>query len=211
MIYYNGYPEKVIIGAHGMSIQDAEHQILLLGGEDNIHPITRMMLWDNYTKARADYWDALFEMDEDAKVQMNELGKKIIAQIEEMYALRDRLLQLELDKKRSGKKSAKTIELETVIQNWYSEDATEKEVDFYSELFSKQTAVRNFCNLCKCHAYMDSEGSYHASSNDWEERCSRLGKDGVLQIVHELKADMNLAWKDMDHILGFEMKVKYSY
>ena len=98
MIYYNGYPEKVIIGAHGMSIQDAEHQILLLGSEDNIHPITRMMLWDNYTKARADYWDALFEMDEDFKVQMDELGKKIIAQIEEMYALRDRLLQLELDK-----------------------------------------------------------------------------------------------------------------
>jgi hypothetical protein len=113
--------------------------------------------------------------------------------------------------KRSGKKSAKTIELETVIQNWYSEDAMEKEVDFYSELFSKQTAVRKFCNLCKCHAYMDSEGSCHASSNDWEERCFQLGKYGVLQIVHELKADMNLAWKDMDHILGFEMKVKYSY
>lgn len=211
MTCYNGYPEKIVIGTHGMSIHDAEHQILLLGGEDNIHPVTRMMLWDNYTKARADYWDALFEMDEDTRAQMNELGKKIIVQIEEMYALRDRLLLQELDKKKNGKKSAKTIEMETIIQDWYSEDATDKEVDFYGELFSKQTAVRNFYNLCKCHAYMDSEGDYHADSNDWKERYSPMGENGILQIVHELKADMNLAWKDMDYILGFEMKVKYSY
>ena len=53
MTYHNGYPENVEIGNHGMSINDVEHLILTLSGEDNIHPVNRIMLWDNYTKARA--------------------------------------------------------------------------------------------------------------------------------------------------------------
>ena len=114
MIYYNGYPEKVEIGIHEMSIDDVEHLILTLNGEDNMHPITRNMLWDNYTKARAQYWDAQFDMGEYEKKRLNELGKRIIAQMEEMYALRDRLLRQELEKIKNGKIGAKSIELETV-------------------------------------------------------------------------------------------------
>ena len=138
MTYYSGYPETVEIGIHGMSIDDVEHLILTLSGEDKIHPINRIMLWDNYTKARAQYWDAQFDIGEEERKCLNELGQKIIVQIEEMYALRNRLLKQELEKREKGKKAAKRIELETAIQDWYSEDATDMEVDFYSGLFDFQ-------------------------------------------------------------------------
>ncbi len=211
MTYYNGYPENVEIGIHGMSIDDVEHLILTLYGEDNIHPINRTMLWDNYTKARAQYWDAQFEIGEEEKKQLNELGKKIIAQIEEMYALRDRLLRLELEKKEKGKREAKRIELEMVIQDWYSEDATDMEVDFYNGLFSFQTKLRSIYHLCKCHASTENEEQMLTEPNYWEEEYTQLAEDGILQIVHKLKKDGNLAWKDIDKILGFEMKVRYIY
>lgn len=211
MTYYNGYPENVEISIHGMSIDDVEHLILTLSGEDNIHPITRSMLWDNYTKARAQYWDAQFDMGEDEKKWLNELGKRIIAQIEKMYALRNRLLQQELEKKRNGKREAKRIELEMVIQDWYSEDATDMEVDFYNGLFGFQTKLRNFYHLCKCYASTEDEEQNLTEPNYWEEKYTQLAEDGILQIVHEMKEDINLAWKDMDKILDFEMKVKYIY
>ena len=211
MIYYNGYPEKVEIGIHEMSIDDVEHLILTLSGEDNMHPITRNMLWDNYTKARAQYWDAQFDMDEYEKKRLNELGKRIIAQIEEMYALRDRLLRQELEKIKNGKIGAKSIELETVIQNWYSEDATDMEVDFYNGLFASQTNLRNFYNLCKCYTSAEYEEQNRTEPNYWKEKYTQLAEDGILQIVHKMKEDINLAWKDMDKILDFEMKVRYIY
>ena len=47
MKFYNGYPETVEIGSNQMSIYDVEHLILTLSDEDNIHPITLSMLWDN--------------------------------------------------------------------------------------------------------------------------------------------------------------------
>lgn len=211
MKFYNGYPENVEIGIHGMSIDDVEHLILTLSGEDNIHPVNRIMLWDNYTQARAQYWDAQFDMGEDEKKRLNELGKRIIAQIEEMYALRDRLLRQELEKIRNGKKGAKRIELETVIQDWYSEDATDMEVDFYNGLFGFQTKLRNFYHLCKCYASTEDEEQNLTEPNYWEEKYTQLAEDGILQIVHKLKEDGNLAWKDMDKILDFEMKVRYIY
>lgn len=211
MTYHNGYPENVEIGNHGMSINDVEHLILTLSSEDNMHPATRNMLWDNYTKARAQYWDAQFDMGEDEKKQLNELGKRIIAQIEEMYALRDRLLRQELEKIRNGKKGAKRIELETVIQDWYSEDATDMEVDFYNGLFGFQTKLRNFYHLCKCYVSTEDEEQDLTEPNYWKEKYTRLAEDGILQIVHEMKEDINLAWKDMDKILDFEMKVRYIY
>ena len=211
MKHYNGYPETVEINSHQMSIHDVEHLILLLSGEDNIHPFTRNMLWDNYTKARAQYWDAQFDMCEYEKKRLNELGKRIIAQIEEMYALRDRLLRQELEKIKNGKIGAKSIELETVIQNWYSEDATEKEVDFYNGLFASQTNLRNFYNLCKCYTSAEYEEQNRTEPNYWKEKYTQLAEDGILQIVHKMKEDINLAWKDMDKILDFEMKVRYIY
>lgn len=211
MTYYNGYPENVEIGNHGMSINDVEHLILTLSGEDNIHPVNRIMLWDNYTKARAQYWDAQLDMGEDEKKRLNELGKKIIDQIEEMYALRDRLLRLELEKKENGKRGAERIELETVIQNWYSEDATDMEVDFYNGMFGFQTKLRNFYHLCKCYASTEDEEQNLTEPNYWEEKYTQLAEDGILQIVHEMKEGGNLAWKDMDKILDFEMKVRYIY
>lgn len=211
MTYYNGYPENVEIGIHGMSIDDVEHLILTLSGEDNIHPINRIMLWDNYTKARAQYWDAQFDMGEEEKKLLNELGKKIIAQIEEMYALRDRLLRLELEKKENGKREAKRIELEMVIQEWYSEDATDMEVDFYNGLFNFQMKLRSIYHLCKCHASTEDEEQNRTEPNYWEEEYTQQAEDDILQIVHQMKKDGNLAWKDMDKILGFEMKVRYIY
>lgn len=211
MKFYNGYPENVEIGIHGMSIDDVEHLILTLSGEDNIHPVNRIMLWDNYTKARAQYWDAQFDMGEDEKKQLNELGKKIIDQIEEMYVLRDRLLRQELEKKENGKREAKRIELEMLIQDWYSEDATDMEVDFYSGLFSSQTKLRKFYHLCKCYASTEDEEQNLTEPNYWEEKYTQLAEDGILQIVHEMKEGGNLAWKDMDKILDFEMKVRYIY
>ena len=211
MKHYNGYPETVEINSHQMSIHDVEHLILLLSGEDNIHPFTRNMLWDNYTKARAQYWDAQFDMDEYEKKRLNELGKRIIAQIEEMYALRDRLLRQELEKIKNGKIGAKSIELETVIQNWYSEDATDMEVDFYNGLFASQTNLRNFYNLCKCYTSAEYEEQNRTEPNYWKEKYTQLAEDGILQIVHKMKEDINLAWKDMDKILDFEMKVRYIY
>ena len=167
MTYYNGYPENVEIGNHGMSIDDVEHLILTLSGEDNIHPVNRIMLWDNYTKARAQYWDAQLDMGEDEKKRLNELGKKIIDQIEEMYALRDRLLRQELEKKENGKREAKRIELEMLIQDWSSEDATDMEVDFYSGLFNFQSKLRNFYHLCKCYASTENDEQNHAEPNYW--------------------------------------------
>lgn len=211
MKHYNGYPETVEINSHQMSIHDVEHLILLLSGEDNIHPSTRNMLWDNYTKARAQYWDAQFDMGEDEKKRLNELGKRIIAQIEEMYALRDRLLRQELEKIKNGKIGAKSIELETVIQNWYSEDSTDMEVDFYNGLFASQTNLRNFYNLCKCYTSAEYEEQNRTEPNYWKEKYTQLAEDGILQIVHKMKEDINLAWKDMDKILDFEMKVRYIY
>ena len=211
MTYHNGYPENVEIGIHGMSIDDVEHLILTLSGEDNIHHVNRIMLWDNYTKARAQYWDAQFDMGEDEKKRLNELGKKIIAQIEEMYALRDRLLRQELEKKENGKREAKRIELEMLIQDWYSEDATDMEVDFYSGLFNFQSKLRNFYHLCKCHVSTEDEEQDLTRSNYWKEKYTQLAEDGILQIVHKMKEDINLAWKDMDKILDFEMKVRYIY
>lgn len=211
MKHYNGYPETVEINSHQMSIHDVEHLILLLIGEDNIHPFTRNMLWDNYTKARAQYWDAQFDMGEDEKKRLNELGKRIIAQIEEMYALRDRLLRQELEKIKNGKRGARSIELETVIQNWYSEDATDMEVDFYNGLFASQTNLRNFYNLCKCYTSAEYEEQNRTEPNYWKEKYTQLAEDGILQIVHKMKEDINLAWKDMDKILDFEMKVRYIY
>ena len=211
MKHYNGYPETVEINSHQMSIHDVEHLILLLSGEDNIHPFTRNMLWDNYTKARAQYWDAQFDMGEDEKKRLNELGKRIIAQIEEMYALRDRLLRQELEKIKNGKRGARSIELETVIQNWYSEDATDMEVDFYNGLFASQTNLRNFYNLCKCYTSAEYEEQNRTEPNYWKEKYTQLAEDGILQIVHKMKEDINLAWKDMDKILDFEMKVSYIY
>ena len=211
MTYHNGYPENVKIDIHGMSIDDVEHLILTLSGEDNMHPVTRSMLWDNYTKARAQYWDAQFDMGEDEKKRLNELGKRIIAQIEEMYALRDRLLRQELEKIKNGKRGARSIELETVIQDWYSEDATDMEVDFYSRLFNFQSKLRNFYHLCKCYASTENDEQNHTEPNYWKEKYTQLAEDGILQIVHELKEDGNLAWKDMNKILDFEMKVRYIY
>ena len=211
MKHYNGYPETVEINSHQMSIHDVEHLILLLSGEDNIHPSTRNMLWDNYTKARAQYWDGQFDMGEDEKKRLNELGKRIIAQIEEMYALRDRLLRQELEKIKNGKIGAKSIELETVIQNWYSEDSTDMEVDFYNGLFASQTKLRNFYNLCKCYTSAEYEEQNRTEPNYWKEKYTQLAEDGILQIVHKMKEDINLAWKDMDKILDFEMKVRYIY
>lgn len=211
MKHYNGYPETVEINSHQMSIHDVEHLILLLSGEDNIHPFTQNMLWDNYTKARAQYWDAQFDMGEYEKKRLNELGKRIIAQIEEMYALRDRLLRQELEKIKNGKIGAKSIELETVIQNWYSEDATDMEVDFYNGLFASQTNLRNFYNLCKCYTSAEYEEQNRTEPNYWKEKYTQLAEDGILQIVHKMKEDINLAWKDMDKILDFEMKVRYIY
>ena len=211
MKHYNGYPETVEINSHQMSIHDVEHLILLLSGEDNIHPFTRNMLWDNYTKARAQYCDAQFNMGEYEKKRLNELGKRIIAQIEEMYALRDRLLRQELEKIKNGKIGAKSIELETVIQNWYSEDATDMEVDFYNGLFASQTNLRNFYNLCKCYTSAEYEEQNRTEPNYWKEKYTQLAEDGILQIVHKMKEDINLAWKDMDKILDFEMKVRYIY
>lgn len=211
MKHYNGYPETVEINSHQMSIHDVEHLILLLSGEDNIHPFTRNMLWDNYTKARAQYWDAQFDMGECEKKRLNELGKRIIAQIEEMYALRDRLLRQELEKIKNGKIGAKSIELETVIQNWYSEDATDMEVDFYNGLFASQTNLRNFYNLCKCYTSAEYEEQNRTEPNYWKEKYTQLAEDGILQIVHKMKEDINLAWKDMEKILDFEMKVRYIY
>ena len=211
MTYHNGYPENVKIDIHGMSIDDVEHLILTLSGEDNMHPVTRSMLWDNYTKARAQYWDAQFDMGEDEKKRLNELGKRIIAQIEEMYALRDRLLRQELEKIKNGKRGARSIELETVIQDWYSEDATDMEVDFYSRLFNFQSKLRNFYHLCKCYASTENDEQNHTEPNYWKEKYTQLAEDGILQIVHELKEDGNLALKDMNKILDFEMKVRYIY
>lgn len=211
MKHYNGYPETVEINSHQMSIHDVEHLILLLSGEDNIHPFTRNMLWDNYTKARAQYWDAQFDMGEYEKKRLNELGKRIIAQIEEMYALRDRLLRQELEKIKNGKRGAKSIELEIVIQNWYSEDATDMEVDFYNGLFASQTKLRKFYNSCKCYTSTEYEEQNRTEPNYWKEKYTQLAEDGILQIVHEMKEGINLAWKDLDKILDFEMKVKYIY
>jgi hypothetical protein len=211
MTYHNGYPENVEIGIHEMSIDDVEHLILTLSSEDNIHPVNRIMLWDNYTKARAQYWDAQFDMDEDEKKRLYELGHKVIAQIEEMYALRDRLLRQELEKIKNGKRGAKSIELETVIQNWYSEDATDMEVDFYNGLFASQTNLRNFYNLCKCYTSAEYEEQNRTEPNYWKEKYTQLAEDGILQIVHKMKEDINLAWKDLDKILDFEMKVRYIY
>lgn len=211
MTYHNGYPENVEIDTRGMSIDDVEHLILTLSGEDNMHPVTRNMLWDNYTKTRAQYWDAQFDMGEDEKKQLNELGKRIIAQIEEMYALRDRLLRQELEKIKNGKRGARSIELETVIQDWYSEDATDMEVDFYHGLFGFQTKLRHFYHLCKCHVSIEDEEQDLTEPNYWKEKYTQLAEDGILQIVHKMKEDINLAWKDMDKILDFEMKVRYIY
>lgn len=211
MTYHNGYPENVEIGIHEMSIDDVEHLILTLSGEDNMHPVTRSMLWDNYTKARAQYWDALFDMGEEEKKRLNELGKRIIVQIEEMYALRDRLLRQELEKIKNGKRGARSIELQTVIQDWYSEDATDTEVDFYSGLFASKTKWRKIYNPYKCYASTEYEEQNQAEPNYWNEKYTQLAEDGILQIVHELKEDGNLAWKDMDKILDFEMKVRYIY
>ena len=102
-------------------------------------------------------------------------------------------------------------ELETVIQDWYSEDATDMEVDFYHGLFGFQTKLRHFYNLCKCHVSIEDEEQDLTEPNYWKEKYTQLAEDGILQIVHKMKEDINLAWKDMDKILDFEMKVRYIY
>ena len=91
-----------------MSIHDVEHLILELSGEDNIHPGYKRILWENYTKVRVAYWDAQFEMTEEWKAQLNELGDRLISQMEELNALQERLIQQELDKRRQGKSYAKS-------------------------------------------------------------------------------------------------------
>lgn len=211
MKYYNGYPEEVEISYNGMSIDDVEHLILSLNGEDNIHPVIKISIRENYTRTRANYWDALFKMSEKEKRRMNELGERIIAQIEEMYALRDRLLAQELEKKKNGKRAAQSIEVETAIQDWHSEDATDEELDFYSGLFDFRPSMLRFDLLCKCYACIEEEGTWRAKPDRLEEKYTLPAEDGILQIVHEMKEDLNLAWKDMEKILGFEMRVKYGY
>ena len=101
--------------------------------------------------------------------------------------------------------------METVIQNWYSEDATDMEVDFYNGLFASQTNLRNFYNLCKCYTSAEYEEQNRTEPNYWKEKYTQLAEDGILQIVHKMKEDINLAWKDMEKILDFEMKVSYIY
>lgn len=202
MKHYNGYPETVEINSHQMSIHDVEHLILLLSGEDNIHPFTRNMLWDNYTKARAQYWDSLFDMGEYEKKWLNELGKRIIAQIEEMHALQKRLLQQELDKKKKGKQYAKLIELQIIFNDCCSEDASDEEIDLYSELFTFQNATYN-----SSYIYIE-EYEYHCKRREYS---SQKAEDGILTIVHDLKQNAKLAWKDLAYIGEFGMKVKYCY
>ena len=43
------------------------------------------------------------------------------------------------------------------------------------------------------------------------EYSPQKAEDGILTIVHDLKEDANLAWKDLAYIGDFGMKVKYCY
>ena len=202
MRYYNGYPETVEINSHQMNIHDVEHLILELSGEDNIHPGYKRILWENYTKVRVAYWDAQFEMTEEWKAQLNELGDRLISQMEELNALQERLIQQELDKKRQGKSCAKSIELQIIIKESCPEDASDEVVDLYSELFTIQKAYYN-----SSYIYPE-EDEYHCER--WEYP-SQKAEDGILTIVHDLKQNAKLAWKDLAYIGDFEMKVKYYY
>ena len=202
MKYYNGYPETVEINSHQMSIHDVEHLILELSGEDNIQPAYKKILLENYTTARAAYWDAQFEMTEEQKTKLNELGDRLITQMEEMHVLQKRLLQQEQDRKKNGKQYAKLIKLQVIIKDCCSEDASDEEVDLYSELFTFQKAYYN-----SSYIYTE-EDEYHCER--WKYP-SQKAEDGILTIVHDLKQNAKLAWKDLTYIGDFGMKVKYYY
>lgn len=202
MKYYNGYPETVEIGSHQMNIHDVEHLILELSGEDNIHPGYKRILWENYTKVRVAYWDAQFEMTEEWKAKLNELGDRLISQMEEMHVLQKRLFQQELGKKKNGKQYAKFIKLQVIIKDCCSEDASDEEVDLYSELFNIQRIGYGYFNT-----YIEEE-EYDCRKPEYS---LQKAEDGILTIVHDLKEDANLAWKDLTYIGDFGMKVKYYY
>lgn len=210
MRYINGYPETVEVSANGMDIHDVEHLIVQLTGEDNVHPVEKIGMMQNYCQVRADYWNARYELTEEKVKSLNELGQRLIDQIHAMYALCERLTLREQEKKGNGKRAARMIELHTVIRQQYLSDSLDEETELYDSLFEYRERSP-MCNiLLKCSRDIeDTEGDWRLERIN--EKHSSTNADGLMRIVHELQSDYSLAWKDLERIGDFEMKVEYSY
>lgn len=212
MRYISGYPETVKVSGNGMSICDVEHLIVQLAGEDNIHPVEKIGMMQNYRQVRADYWNARYELTKEKVELLNELGQKFIDQINAMYASCERLTCRELEKKESGKRAARMLELQTVIRQKYLSDSLDEETELYDSLFAyrKRGTMCNFL-LKYSRCCLEDDADNERVQKRLEEKCRRMDEDGVMRIVHELQSDYILAWKDLERIGDFEMKVKYSY
>lgn len=210
MRYINGYPETVEVSANGMDIHDVEHLIVQLTGEDNVHPVEKIGMMQNYLQVRADYWNDRYELTEEKVERLNGFGQKFIGQLSAMYALRDRLCRKELEKKKDGKQAARIIEVQTIIRQQYLSDSLDEETDLYDSLFDyKERSL--ICNtLLQCCGDVENMEDNRTFGRA-DEKYSQKHEDGLMRIVHEFQSDYTLAWKDLERIGEFEMKVKYIY
>ena len=210
MRYINGYPETVEVSANGMCIHDVEHLIVQLTGEDNVHPVEKIGMMQNYSQVRADYWNARYELTEEKVKSLNEVGQKLIGQMQAMYALCDRLFRKELEKKRNGKQAARIIELQIIIRQQYLSDSLDEETELYDSLFDYRERNQTCNILLRCCRDMEN------MEDDWtvervNEKYNQKHEDGLMHIVHKFQSDYILAWKDLERVGDFGMKVKYSY
>lgn len=210
MRYFSGYPETVEVSADGMCIYDVEHLIVQLAGENNIHPVEKIGMMQDYRHARADYWNARYELTEEKVKLLNEVGQKLVDHINAMYALCDRLCSRELEKKENGKRAARIVELQTTIRQQYLSDSLDEETELYDSLFDYRERSP-MCNLLlKCSRWIENMTD-DRKLEKVDEKYTQTNEDGLMRIVHELQSDYTLAWKDLECIQDFGMKVKYSY
>ena len=209
--YICGFPEQVEISNKGMRIEDIEHLIVSLNVADNVHRCQKVSLMNTYKEVRAKYWDTLYDMNEERKVRINELGMKLIGKVNDMYTHRDHLLKLELDKKGNGKLHAYNIYLKMSVKQPKEREEWPLEKSLCRVLFQFPEEIPSPYNIYESEVYVDEDEDMRGNLDINNDYYAKLQEDGINNMAHGFKKDFRLAWKDLEHVGEWEMKVDYYY
>ena len=209
--YICGFPEQVEISNKGMNIEGIEHLIISLNDADNVHRCQKVSLMNTYREVRTKFWDELYEMNEERKALINELGMKLIGKVNDMYTHRDRLLKLELEDMENGKLHAYSICLKMSVKQPKEKKAWSLDESLYRVLFLFPEEIPSPYNIYESEVYVNEDEDMRGNLDINNDYYAELQEDGINNMVHGFKKDFRLAWKDLEHVGEWEMKVDYYY
>lgn len=206
--YEKGFPEEIVIGEGGMSVNDVERLMLSLDGEKSLMKYRREWLMGYYTKERQKYLDERYEMTPERRNRLLEVERMMWKSRDEIEPLCKLHVERELRKQKRGIRIPTRIGYHLEVGNTEVEGLSDVEIDLFNLLCAEDRYCSHWWGYE--YSYYDFERGQYVLRRRQEE-ARQMDQDGFTYGFHSLKDNYGLAWQDMERITCFWLTVDYCY